>query len=87
MRDYKQIEKTEIDYKLSSITCNKCGTTHTFKSENQFTEWQEETFQSFDFTFGYGSKFDEEHWKFDLCEDCLEELVDSFVHKPEGYRK
>lgn len=87
MRDYKQVKKTVIENELSSITCNKCGNTHTFHGEFHEKVWQDDKFQSFDFNFGYGSKFDEENWKFDLCEDYLEELVESFVHKPEGYKK
>jgi hypothetical protein len=46
-----------------------------------------DTFQSFQLNFGYGSKFDEQTWTFDLCEKCLEEFIHTFQIKPDiGYR-
>lgn len=85
MKKYELIEKTVTD--LKSVTCNKCGKEHMFRGEDYKRECQGNLFHSFEIYFGYGSKFDEENWKFDLCENCLVELVNSFVHKPEGYRE
>ncbi|MCM2532155.1 hypothetical protein NDK43_06805 [Neobacillus pocheonensis] len=85
MRKYELIEKTTKDSELKSVSCNKCGIKHVFRGEDHEREWQDNMFQSFKLSFGYGSKFDEEQWKFDLCEGCLIELVNSFVYKPEGY--
>lgn len=82
MRKYKLLEKKVKDFELTSITCNKCGTKHAFHGEGK-----DYMCHSFEINFGYGSKFDEEGWKFDLCENCLVELVNSFVYKPEGYRE
>lgn len=46
-----------------------------------------DTFQSFQLNFGYGSKFDEQTWTFDLCEKCLEEFIHTFQIMPDiGYR-
>jgi len=86
MRDYKEVKKTVSE--VSSITCNKCGTTKPiFSPKDPKYKWNEDLFHSFESHFGYGSNFDEEHWKFDLCEDCLVEFVETFIHKPEGYKK
>jgi hypothetical protein len=41
------------------------------------------TFQTISLTFGYGSKAKLDELKFDLCEDCLFEFVDSFKYAPE----
>ncbi|MDT9027877.1 hypothetical protein [Rossellomorea yichunensis] len=85
MRKFEQIKKTVENFELTSVTCNKCGNQHIFHGEEHERGWQGDTFQSFELHFGYGSKFDDENWKFDLCEDCLTGLINSFVYKPDGY--
>lgn len=77
MKIYESVAVT-VD-KLASITCNKCGKTATQNLEHD----QEYMFQSVSLSFGYTSKFDEEIWNFDICDDCLEQFVDTFAIKPD----
>lgn len=63
--------------KITTTVCNKCGKVF----EDNFYKG----IQSFCTSFGYESRFDGQRWGFDLCDDCLEELVNSFIHKPNGY--
>lgn len=37
---------------------------------------------SLNLSFGYESGFDEERWKFDLCESCLVDFVKTFKYSP-----
>ncbi|WP_227939998.1 hypothetical protein [Alkalihalobacillus deserti] len=89
MRKYekKEITKVERAYLETSITCNKCGKTKQLEGEDYEREWQSNVFQSFTTHFGYGTRHDTEKWNFDLCEDCLTELVRSFKHLPDGFRE
>ncbi|WP_163582023.1 hypothetical protein [Gracilibacillus saliphilus] len=87
MKKYALIEKVTEVSELESIICNKCGTEKVLHGEDYEKDWQRDLFQSFDLRFGYGSKFDDEHWKFELCEECVTELINSFVYKPDGYRE
>lgn len=87
MREYELLNKKVKKYELKSVTCNKCGKIQKFHYEDLRKEWQVAEFQRFSCSFGYGSKFDMEDWKFDLCEDCLEEMVNTFKIKPEGFRE
>ncbi len=76
MKQYREIKITK---KIpTSITCNKCGRT------DQLTEYglEDELYHSFNISFSYGSMYDEEKWKFDLCETCLVEFVKTFKHAP-----
>jgi len=76
MKEYKEIKVTK---KIpAAITCNKCGKTVAL------TEYglEENEFHSFNIVFPYGSMFDEERWKFDLCETCLVDFVRTFKHSP-----
>jgi len=67
------VEKVEA----TSIVCNRCGMS--FDCEDDFAT---NLIHNFDIKFGYGSEHDFEKWDFDLCEKCVEELVDSFKFKP-----
>jgi hypothetical protein len=79
MKEYKEIKVEETKFIPESITCNKCGKSEKLTGD----EWQSNTFHSINLHFGYGSKFDMDIWKFDVCEDCLVEFVKSFKHEPE----
>ena len=53
------------------------------KGSEEERSYKMDGFHAFNLTFGYGSKFDEERWKFDLCENCLVEFIELFKHSPE----
>lgn len=67
-------KKTEIDFCNSAI-CNKCG--KKFEYDEGLCGWQN-LVHKFVIKFAYGSKYDYERWDFDLCEDCIEEIVSTF---------
>lgn len=60
---------------IDSITCNSCG--KEFIAEGNNPCWAN-TIHSFDIDFGYGSKHDMDTWTWDLCEDCIEQIVKKF---------
>ena len=81
MKKYESVTVTNLE--LASITCNKCGKTTELSKDDPNKFYKEYLFQSFSLNFGYGSKFDDETWKFDICEDCLEQFVNTFAIKPD----
>ena len=54
---------------IDSITCNKCGKTIPDNEENIHISN----------TFGYYSDFDMETHRFDLCQDCYKNLINSMT--------
>lgn len=68
-------------YKQKDITycqCNKCGKKI---SKNNYEGLN--LMHLFKISFKYGSKYDMEQWNYNLCEDCLLELISSFIIPPE----
>lgn len=64
---------------LVEITCNKCGWADVIDSEYPHNEWDAEPYREFDLVYHYGSVlYDFSGVRFDLCEHCVEELVDGF---------
>lgn len=64
--------------KIIDIYCNKCG--KNIKVENNIVK---EGVFSIDYKWGYFSRRDSEIHSFDLCEECYEELLNSFVIETE----
>lgn len=63
------------------IVCNRCG--KKIKTTNQILDYAKKNeFQHLEFNFGYGSKFDNEYWSVDLCEECLIEIFSNFKYPP-----
>lgn len=63
--------------KLVEITCNKCGKTEDVSNDEH--GWGAEPFREIDFVYGYGSVlYDFSGVRFDLCEHCVEEYVNTF---------
>ena len=69
MRHYK-IEEIKT---IRKITCNKCGKEIPLKGEIA----QEDVLQV-EKRWGYFSKRDNEVHKFDLCEECYDEMIATF---------
>ena len=76
MKEYDEIQVTKKV--LKSITCNKCGES----LEISDFGFEQDKFHSFKLPFGYGSGFDEQTWKFDICESCLVDFVKTFKYSP-----
>lgn len=66
--DYETNEK-----RLSDIFCNRCG-----KKIQVINGVPEEDVLSVEKRWGYFSSKDNEVHRFDLCEDCYDELLSSF---------
>lgn len=82
MRTNERREIRKFEYVPTNITCNKCGIHH--KITGQPNDYKANKFQDIVLHFGYGSKFDGETIEFDLCDDCIEELIKSFKYVPDG---
>ncbi|AMQ66702.1 hypothetical protein FDG96_gp43 [Bacillus phage Mgbh1] len=76
----KYIERNVKQRELVGFTCNKCGKSVDL-TEDDFAG---NLFHSFKTSFHYGSAFDMETWEFDLCEDCLLDIVKTFKVEPDG---
>lgn len=81
----KEVITKKIEYQDTSVTCNKCGKEEVLTADDYQKEWQANEFQSFSCYFGYGSRYDMESWEFDLCEECLTELIKTFKIVPDGF--
>ena len=80
MREQKLYPKmTWFDTK---ITCNRCGQIYDLEKD-ELEEWQADFMRQFTIRFGYTSAHDTEDWHFDLCEECLEEIIKEFKIAPE----
>lgn len=53
---------------MRQTLCNICG--------NKFDFWDEQENYSIYTTIGYGSKYDGEHLKLDICCKCMDNLID-----------
>lgn len=78
MKEVKKIIEEKVKFKTISITCNKCWNKETWKMAELWMNWYSE----FNVMFGYGSKHDWDTWSFDLCDDCLENIIKNFKYKP-----
>lgn len=82
----RRVTRYDVEFVAKTITCNKCGKSADIKEGDYYDfHFKREEFPTIELSFGYGSKWDREHWSFNLCEECLETFVESFVHKPDGY--
>jgi|GEM_PF-2621711 len=64
--------------KKIKVICNKCG--------KSIKRSYDEDFKTINLDFGYESSFDGETWSFDLCDDCLEEMIKTFKYPPSGFK-
>lgn len=59
---------------MKKTTCNLCG--------KNFDFWDEQEDFSIYTRIGYGSKYDDEQLKLDLCCECMDKLIDRCVISP-----
>lgn len=76
MRQY-QIEKKPVE-ELKKIICNKCG-----REIPVLQGVPQEEVLSVEKQWGYFSRKDNQIHRFEICEDCYDELVESFCIKIE----
>lgn len=69
-----RIYRKELEEQLEVVTCNKCG--RQMRVENGILK--EGCFTA-DFVFGYFSNRDGMRQQFDLCEDCYDSVVGTFL--------
>lgn len=74
MRQYKSVETKEIQKKMIKIICNKCG--KEICTENGEPR---EDYLSVEKTWGYFSGKDGQTDCFDLCEECYDSFVSTFM--------
>lgn len=74
MRQYQWKETKETQKELKKIYCNKCG-----KEISMKNGILKEDILSVEKRWGYFSRKDNQCDRFDLCEDCYDELVSAFV--------
>lgn len=65
--------------KVISIICDCCG--------KEVIDNSYSIIQSYEFEFGYGTNFDGEVWKSDICSNCITYWLKSFKIKPKIERK
>lgn len=84
MRKYKY-EGEKIVGK--TLICNKCGKVKIYNAADLaiYLDYGNKM-NNIKINFSYGDSFDGQEWQFDLCEDCLLELIKSFKYIPKGFR-
>lgn len=75
-----ETKEKEVGY---AQTCNKCGKMKLIKYGVDH-EWSNDM-KNVHLDFGYESSFDGESWSFDLCEECLIDMVKGFRCVPSGF--
>jgi len=71
---YESVEKKVVIQEKVGVLCNQCG--------EVLEIGQSHPYQSFDISFGYGS-YDNKTLKFELCNECINEMVKGFKLEPE----
>ncbi len=82
----KQIEIVTEEREVvieESACCNKCGKKFIKDDGNKY--WWDAQLHGFSVGGGYGSRWDGGDFSFDLCENCIEELVRTFKIYPNGF--
>lgn len=83
MREYRETKKVEKQIEEVSAACNKCG--KKFEKNKSDLCWDAQL-HNFGVSGGYGSEYDMESFDFDLCEECVNELVKTFMIVPNGFK-
>jgi hypothetical protein len=83
MKNYKKEVVTEEKDVHISTTCNKCAKIVEPEQVDHYV-WETFAYEMY-VDFKEGSPYERERWKFDLCEECIIELVKSFKIVPEWF--
>lgn len=88
MRTMESLPVTTYQEFVSEITCNRCGRKHEFptSTESMYDEPKElDQNHEISLSFRPLSMFSSQHWKFDLCEECLLTIIRDFTLVPDGF--
>ncbi|ALS22126.1 hypothetical protein [Paenibacillus naphthalenovorans] len=72
-----ETEILEVPY-LDSCVCNKCGDTYT---KNKIKDVTSVNAKFVD----YGTMYENQIWNFDMCANCLVEIIKTFKYIPTGF--
>jgi hypothetical protein len=72
---YKIITKEITTKEIEDITCDKCG-------KSMIIDKYSTAGGKMEVGFGYGSKFDMDHYRLDICDDCWTGFYTSLTNKP-----
>lgn len=76
MKKFQEVTRTEQE--ATEITCDKCGIR---SIRNIVPPGVNPYIETIGIHWGYGSKYDQEYWEFDLCEKCIEKTLGSIKHQ------
>ncbi len=73
MKIIKEVQSTKVvtEKETSGVLCDRCG-------KDFYLRQYELDGTNFEMHFGYSSRFDDEWWSFDCCDDCAEWLKGEF---------
>jgi len=77
MRKFKNVQKNVTTTELVECACNFCGKTVIGEDDYLSSDITE-----FIISPGYGSGHDSDRIYFDICDDCLDNLIDSSKIRP-----
>lgn len=80
MRTYMTVMHPKVFEK--KIVCNKCGCEMDLE-HFYYEEFMTDVIHEFKISYGYGSQHDLHTYKFDLCDNCLDELYATFKVPPQ----
>jgi hypothetical protein len=86
MRKKERIQSTVYKEIATEITCNRCGAKKDVMTNYNPLDVQD-FYQEISLSFPPHSMFSNQHWKFDLCDECLLTIVRDFKLVPEGFMK
>jgi len=85
MYKYKEESVTETKKVATEVICNKCGKVEKAGETDDEIGYFVHDMTSLILGFGYGSCYDTDVWKMELCDKCIEEFVSSFKIAPKGF--
>jgi hypothetical protein len=67
----REVTRSVKEREVTSIVCDRCGA-ECLSERGKVYERQGCRFEA---NFGWGSRFDDEQWEFDLCDECADWLT------------
>jgi len=90
MKKYRVEKVTRMEDILDEVSCDGCG--YTIKVDPRMSNEQISCNQDWEYiyhihlSFGFGSRYDLEDWRIDICENCLQKFVfENLKNPPAGF--